>query len=549
MPFNMLKLVPGVNVELTSSQLQAGYAASQLIRFRNGLAEKIGGWDRYYPFALQGVPKALHAWLDLNENEYLGVGTTEILAAIEDGALTDITPQELESDFAPNAVDEGISTTMGSANVAITDPNITGATTFDSVEFLTPVSVGGIILSGVYPVALSLGASAYRIVAADQAAATVNFGGAVPEFDTTSGSATVAVTLEDHGLSVGGKINFPIPTTVGGITIEGTYTAITITSADVFDIATATQATSTTSAFMNTGEFRIVYRIALGPAAAATGYSVGGYSTGGYSTGVVPTAQTGTPITATDWTLDNWGEIFTACPDGGAIYTWQPGAGIQNAKMISGSGAPPYNTGAFIAAEIQIMVAYGSTQTLDIGLDQDPLLAKWSDQGDFTNWEEGTASQAGSRRLSSGSKIMVGMATPQLNLLWTDIGLWSMSYIGPPLVFGFQPIGFGCGLIGKHAAVRQGANVYWMGPDNFFVLGGGAPQVIPSTVWDAVFQDLNTAHKEKCWAWSNTPYNEVWWFYPRASTSATQPDAYVKFNTLTGLWDLGVLDRSAGIDT
>lgn len=556
MPFTVLKLRPGVNLELTPSLNEAGYSASQLIRYRNGLAEKLGGWAKYFAFAVAGVPKALHAWLDLNENEYLGVGTTEVLAAIEDGQLSDITPQALTSDFASNNVDEGISTTSASANVTVTDPNITGATTFDSVEFLTPVSVGGLILSGVYPVDASLGPSAYRIVAASNATATVNFGGLVPEFDTTSGSSTVEVTLADHGLSVGSKINFPIPTTVGGITIQGTYTATVITSVDVFEIAADMQATSTTSAFMNSGDIRIVYRIAVGPQAAAAGYSVGGYSDGGYSTGVVPTAQTGTPITALDWTLDNWGEIFTACPQGGAIYTWQPGSGILNAQMVSGNEAPPYNTGIFIAAEIQIMVAYGSTQILDIGLDQDPLLVKWSDQGDFSYWvtgatnpSTGIASQAGSRRLSSGSKIVGGMATPQLNLLWTDVGLWTMSYLGGVNPFGFQPVGFGCGLIGKHAAVRQGANVYWMGADNFFVLGGGAPQVIPCTTWDAVFQDLNTDYAYKCWAWSNTPFNEIWYFYPRQSTSATEPDAYAKFNTLTGLWDTGVLDRSAGIDT
>lgn len=556
MSFATLKLRPGVNLEVTPSLNEAGYSASNLIRFRNGLAEKLGGWAKYFAFAVGGVPKALHAWLDLNENEYLGVGTTQQLGVISDDDLIAITPQTLTSDFNADGAAEGFSTTSASPNVVVNDPNISDVTNYDSVEFLTPVSVGGLILSGVYPIDLGLGGTTYRIVAGANASATVNFGGSVPEFDTTSGSATVAVTLEDHGLGVGDKINFPIATTVGGITIEGTYTVTAVGSADVFSIAANMVATSTASAFMNAGDFRIVYHLALGPIATGSGYSVGTYSSGDYSTGTSSSAQTGIPITATDWTLDNWGEILAACPDGGAIYTWQPGSGFFNTKMVSGNEAPPYNTGMFIAAETQIMVAYGSTQQLTIGLDQDPLLVKWSDQGDFSYWvtggtnpSTGIASQAGSRRLSSGSKIVGGMATPQLNLLWTDVGLWTMSYLGGTNPFGFQPVGFGCGLIGKHAAVRQGANVYWMGADNFFVLGGGAPQVIPCTVWDAVFQDLNTAYQHKSWAWSNTPFNEVWFYYPRQSTAATEPDAYAKFNTLTGLWDTGVLDRSAGIDT
>ncbi len=550
MPMTMLKLRPGVNAELTPSQNEAGYSSSNLIRFRNGLAEKLGGWEKYYDFAVGGVPKALHAWLDLNENKYLGVGSTTILGAIIDDQLTNLTPQQLTTNFSPD-----FSTTNGTPNVIVDDSNLTaGATVFDSVEFLTPVSVGGIILSGVYPIDANLGTTTYRIVADTDATATVSNTGEVPTFTTTSGSATVNVDLDDHGLSVGQQINFPISTTVGGIVILGTYSVTNVVGVDDFEIATSTLATSSTSGQMNSGNARLLYNIALGPVPASTGYSVGGYSDGGYSTGASPGQITGTPITATDWTLDNWGQVLIACPEGGGIYAWVPGTGLQNAQMIG--TAPAHNTGCFIATEIQIAVAYGSDQDLAIGLDRDPLLVKWSAQGDYTDWTADLDDQAGSRRLSTGSRIVGGMAAPQFNLLWTDIGVWNMNYIGFPDVFGFVPIGYGCGLIGKHAAVRLGANIYWMSQSNFYVLGGGAPQVIPCTVWDVVFQDLNTAnnpatgrpYSDKSWAWANTPFNEVWFFFPRASTSATEPDFFVKYNTLENTWDYGPMDRTAGIN-
>lgn len=547
---SILRLRPGVNAELTATQNESGYSVSNLIRFRNGLAEKIGGWEKYYDFAVGGVPKALHAWLDLNENKYLGVGTTTLLGAIVDGQLTDLTPQQLTTNFTPD-----FSTTDGSPNVIIDDPDLTaGATNFDSVEFLTPVSVGGIILSGVYPIDANLGTTTYRIVADTNATATVANGGEVPTFTTTSGSATVNVDLNDHGLAVRDQVNFPISTTVGGIAISGTYTVTTIVGADDFEIATNTLATSSTSASMNSGEARLLYNIALGPVPASSGYSVGGYSEGGYSTGATPGQETGTPITATDWTLDNWGQVLLACPEGGGIYAWAPGTGLQNAQMI-GAG-PAHNTGVIVATEIQIAIAFGSDQDLAIGLDRDPLLVKWSNDGDYTDWEAGPTSQAGSRRLSTGSRIVGAMSAPQFNLLWTDIGVWNMNYIGFPDVFGFVPIGYGCGLIGKHAATRLGANIFWMSQSNFFMLGGGAPQVIPCAVWDTVFQDLNTAnnpstgrpYSDKSWAWANTPFNEVWFFFPRASTSATEPDFFVKYNTLENSWDYGPLDRTCGIN-
>lgn len=554
MAMAMIRLRPGVNVELSPSLNEAGYSASNLGRFRNGLFEKLGGWDAYYPFAVGGVPRALHAWLDLNETEYLAVGSTgtgTILGAISNSVLTTLTPQTLTSNF-----NEDFDTTNASPNVVVDDPNIANVTNYDSVEFLTPISVGGLILSGTYPIALSLGTTTYRIVAASNATATVASGGAVPSFTTTNGSQVVTVTLNDHGLSIGGKINFPISTTVGGVTISGTYAAQTVPTANTFTIGVAALATSGTTASMNSGQARIRYHIALGPASTGTGYGIGTYGSGGYGTGTAVTAQTGTPITATDWTLDNWGEILLACNEGGSLYYWQPNTGFQNVRMISGNNAPAYNNGAFVSMQTQMLIAYGSTDDLTlsdlggIGLDQDPLLVVWSAQGDYSDFATATTSQAGSRRLSTGSKIVGGMSVAQQELLWTDLGLWSMAYLGSLQagVWGFNQIGYGCGLIGKHAAARLGSNVFWMGESNFFVLQGAGVQPLPCTVWDKVFQDLNTTHKHKCVAWANTPFNEAWFMYPRASTSATEPDAYVKLNVMTGEWDCGVLARSAAID-
>lgn len=546
MAMTMLRLKAGVNVELTPSLLEAGYAVSSLGRFRSGLLEKLGGWEKFYAFAVGGVPKCLHAWLDLNESQYLGVGSTTTLGAISGTdnttrVLTNITPQTLSS-----SVTADFSTTNGSPNVIVADTSIANVTTYDSVEFKTPIAVGGLILSGVYPIDVALSATTYRIVAASNATATVNNAGAVPSFTTSTGSQIVTVGLTAHGLAVGDTINFPISTTGSGVTISGTYTAATVPGANTFTISVAVLATSATTFSMNSGAAKFLYYIALGPAAVGTGYGIGTYSSGGYSTGTNVTAQTGTPITATNWALDNWGETLLANPENGGIYAWTPNTGFQNAQLLS--GAPLYNTGFFVSMQTQMVIAYGSTTQQTIGLDQDPLLVKWSAQSNYFSWEESPTSQAASRRLPTGSKIVSGMSVPQQELLWTDLDLWSMSYLGFPDAWGFLKIGSSCGLIGKHAAVRMGANVFWMSRTNFFVLGGSAPQVIPCTVWDAVFQDLNGAYADRCWAWANTPFNEVCFYYPRASTNAVQPDAYAKYNISEQVWDIGPLDRSCGID-
>lgn len=553
MPFAMIKLRPGVNSELTQSLNEAGYQTSNLGRYRNGLFEKIGGWEAYYPFAVGGVPRTLHAWQDLNDQQYLGVGSTTILAVISDVGLTNITPQAFDSVFAMD-----FSTSSGSPNVVVTDPNIANVTTYDSVEFLKPISIGGIVLSGVYPIALVLSSTSYRVVAASNATATVANAGTIPAFTTTSGSQVVEVTIASHGLVVGARINFPVSTTVGGVTIFGTYSVLSVSTSAVFTIGAATLATSSTTEWMqNAYAARLTYRIALGPATATTtGYGISTYGSGGYGTGTSTTAQTGTAITATNWASDNWGDIGLWCPEGGGVYQWQPNTGFQNAKMLSGNGAPAYSSGIFVSMQTQMLICYGSTIDLaendlpGIGLDQDPLLVKWSNQGDYTDFSISVTSQAGSRRLSTGSKIVGGMSVSQQELLWTDLDLWSMSYLGSLQagVWGFTTIGKSCGLIGKHAAARLGSNVFWMGQSNFFVLAGSGVQVIPCDIWDTIFQDLSTTHQHKCVALANTPYNEIWFMVVRQSTGATEPDLLAKYNILLGTWDYSNLDRSAGID-
>ncbi len=624
MAWGSIILKPGVNVEMTPTLNAGGYAASQLIRFKNALAQKIGGWVRFYPFAVGGVPRAMHAWQDFNEIDRLAVGTTTTLGVITGGQLLNISPQTYTSDFQPV-----LSTVASSTSVTITDVNVTNPTTDDSIEFKTPVAIGGLILSGVYPIAVVLGTHQYSIVADGAASSTqtnatitgitkanpavvstsgahgfsngqliyiygvggmtevngrlftaagvtgttfqlsgINSSGyttytaggtaspaAVPQFVTSTSSPIVTVTLEAHGLSVGDRINFPISTTIGGVTIFGTYAATTVNTANVFTISVDTLATATATAMMNAGLVELLYYISLGPQPAATGYSIGGYSLGGYSTGSVSAAQTGTAITATDWTLDNWGATLLSCPAGGGIYEWTPDTGYQNARLIP--AAPLNNGGILIAQPAQILIAWGASTPQTIGVDADPLTYSWSDQLDYAYWipggtnpSTGITSQAGSNRIPTGSKIVAGLTVAQQVLLWTDLDLWAISYIGQPetgLIFGQNKIGGSCGTVSAHAVGQLGSQVLWMGRSSFFRLGGSGVEPIPCPVWDAVFQNINDDYLDNVRACPITPFNEIMWEYPSASSTG-ENDSYVKFNIVENTWDYGSLARSAWID-
>lgn len=257
------------------------------------------------------------------------------------------------------------------------------------------------------------------------------------------------------------------------------------------------------------------------------------------------------PISATDWTSDNWGEIGLACPFGGAVYQYDPTAGFMQGSIVP--TAPPYNGGIFVSTSEQVLVCWGSTTQLALGIQRDPLLVKWSTVGDFTNFVPLSTDQAGSFRIPRGTQLRGGMALPNQNLLWTELDCWAMNYLGPPFVFGFNQIGIGAGLVGSHAAQGLRGNVYWMGPSNFYVFQAGGISVLQCPVWDFVFQNLNTAFQQNVRAMPNTPFNECGWFFPSSSSVTGECDSYVKFNITEegGPWDYGPinsLQRSAWMD-
>lgn len=547
MPFAGVKLNPGINVEKTPLLLEAGYSYCSLVRFRDGLAQKYGGWEKFYPLAVGGTPRDLWAWQDLNQVNRLAVGTTTQVAMIADGQLSNLTPQTLTSDFAPD-----FSTSSGSTTVEITDPNISNVTTFDSVFFNTPISVGGLILSGLYPITTITGTDSYEIEAAAAATATVANGGAVPEFSTTDGSSIVTVVLEDHGLtSDSDTIVFPVETTANNVTIVGLYSALTIQDADTFTILVNTKADATGSFDMNGGDAQLVYYLAQGPAAAGVGYGLGGYGLGGYGTGVVPVSQTGDPITATDWTSGNWGEILLECPENGAIYYWEPTSGFTTMSLVS--SAPPFNTGMFVSTSAQIVIAYGSTAQQQIGVIQDPMLVRWSDSENFFDWTETESNLSRQFRVPIGSKIVAGMAVSNQNLIWTDLDLWVMNFIGFPNVYGFNMIGAGAGACSKHAVQKMRGGVYWMGRSNFYRYAGNGVEVVPCPVWDFVFQNLNLDYIENVRAMPNTGFNEVGYFFPSTASVSGECDCFVIQNiTEPGqpwmIGPAGAMPRSAWID-
>ena len=92
MPITSLKFRPGINKETTSYSNKGGWNDCDLIRFRFGSPEKLGGWEKYSLSTFIGTSRSLHAWANLEGNKYLGVGTEQKFYIEESQGYNDITP-------------------------------------------------------------------------------------------------------------------------------------------------------------------------------------------------------------------------------------------------------------------------------------------------------------------------------------------------------------------------------------------------------------------------------------------------------------------------
>lgn len=592
--FGAVTLVPGVNVERTPTLLRAAVSASSLIRYRDSLVQKLGGWDRYYPFQINGTVRDLHGWQDLSLESHLSVGSTTQLSIITNGTLAAITPQQLVSETVPN-----ISTTLNSSVVGITDPNVTNVTIYDSVFFNVPVSVGGLILDGLYQIASITGAHSYTIVAPSNATATVTqptaTNGATASGTTLHFAATptwVAAYMSVYDITTpaaiasGTTVSSKTGSTVvisaavvgGGV---GSGDNIVMTSIPVFETSSGSsqvtvhfiangvtagqivflRASTTGNGVTISGHYVVInvvdadtFTIQVSVAASASGllpmnsgrlelvYNIAlgpaqpgaGYGLGDYGSGAYGFGTgSSSAQTGTPISATDW----TTDNWGELLIACPENGGIYQYDPTGGflnasivSTAPPFNKGIFISTTQQILVAFGSSIRGGVGYVQEPLLVQWSDAGNFLEWTASATTQAGNYVIPLGSKLMAGLAVSTQNLLWTDLDVWAMNYQGTPFIFGFTKIGAGAGAISSHSVQQLRGSVFWMGPTNFYAYTGSGVTVIPCPVWDAVFQNLNTDFSENVRAMPNTPFNEVGWLYPSIASTSGECDSYVKMN-------------------
>ena len=494
MPLTKLQFRPGVNRETTSYTNEGGWFDCDKVRFRFGTPEKIGGWEKQSSNSFLGTCRALHPFVALSGESYLSVGTHLKYYINEGGAYNDITP--IRETTAAGAVT--FSATDGSSTITVTDTNH-GALENDFVTFSGAVTLGGTITADILN-------QEYQITA-------------IVNSNTYEIEARAVASLAD-------------------ITIDGQYTP-TLVVANASD--TGNGGASVVGAYqVNTG---------LDTTVAGTGWGAGTWGRGSWGSAASLTAI-GDILRI--WGHDNFGEdLVFNIRDGGLFYWDKSTSSAPFARAVALSdlaGADP--TTPTIAKQVLVsdrdrhIIVFGCDPENDIGV-QDPLLIRFSDQGNPTVWQSLATNTAGDLRIGSGSQIITAVETRQQMLVFTDVSLHAMQFLGPPFTFGINEISTNITIAGPLASIAVEDTVFWMGREEFYVFNGQV-QKLPCSVRSYVFNDFNETQAEKVTAGVNSSFSEVWWLYPSAGSDNI--DRYVVYNYQEQVWYYGTLARSVWLD-
>lgn len=555
MPLQKILNRPGVNRENTRYTNENGWFVSDKVRFRQGTPEKIGGWARISVNTFLGTCRSLWNWVTLTANNLLGVGTSDKYYIESGGAYNDITP--LRQYNYTTTLTNPFSTTSGIATVSVSDTTH-GATAGDLVYFSGATTVGGIPaaeLNTRHVITSITDANTYVITVTTVASSTASGGGTVTAeyyidavllgsnpFATTNGSTTVTVTATAHGGQTGDYVTFSGASTVAGLDLNNEY-KITVTNANTYTITASSAASSTTSG--GGSAVRAEYQITIGPASqvAQVGWGAGAWGSGKW--GGVGVFE---PDAIRIWSAMNFGEDLVFGPRGGGVYYWDatnglPTRGVNIETLPGALDTPVIQNLVFVSDIYRFVFCFGANDTGTTT--QDPMLIRWADQESVTDWLPSAANQAGSLRLSHGSKIIAVAQTRQEILVWTDTALYSLQYLGAPLVWGAQLLGDNISIVGPNAVSVATGIAFWMGVDKFYIYDGRV-QTLQCDLRKYIYQDINQTQYLQYFSGTNEGFNEIWWFY--ASANSNNINRYVVYNYLERIWYYGTMARTAWVD-
>ena len=533
---------PGVNRENTRYTTEGGFYECEKIRFRQGTPEVIGGWSPISANTYLGVCRSLWNWVTLGGLNLIGTGTNLKFYIENGGAYYDNTP--LRATVTLN----GPFTTNGTTTMTVTDA-AGGYSVGDFVTFSNASTVGGVDVNNQYQIVSTPTSTTYTVTLAS-AATAVSGGGGTTVHAAYQISPGNAIAIPQAGWGAGG---WGLGTWGNGVQStqlirlwsQGNYGQDLIYGPRGGNIY---YWNATIGLFPNT--LTSITNASPAVVTANTSFS-DGTAVRLQSTGNLPTGLT---IGTIYYVVNSTGTTFnlSATYGGSAINTSSAGSGTHS---ITSSGIPLSSLGGASDAPViqnNILVSDTSRFVMVFGCNDygstsiDPMLIRWSDQEDAANWTPAATNQAGSVRLSHGSKIVTVQQTRQEILVWTDSSLYSLQYLGPPYVWGSQLLGDNTSIVGPNAVAVANGVSYWMGVDKFYKYDGRI-QTMRCDLRRYIFNDINISQADQVFASTSEGFNEIWWFY--CSANSTAIDKYVVYNYLEDIWYYGTMSRTAWVDS
>jgi hypothetical protein len=551
MPLSKILFKPGVNRENTRYTTEGGWYECDKVRFRQGTPEKIGGWVQYSANTFTGICRSLWDWVTLDNVNLLGVGTNLKYYINRGGTFYDITPIRatvtLTNPFSVASV--------GTSTVNVLDVDH-GCANESTVSFSGAGITG---LGGNITAAKLTGTFQITLLDDDNYTITVD---AVSNSTDVSGSPGGGTVVTQYQVNAGPAFQVPFSGWGSGPWGTGTWgngtadtNALQLWNAKNFGQDLIYGARGQGVYYWNANKELTPIQITISIAVPGVITLPGGFSFPDgtliqfESTGALPTGLT---VGTTYFVRDSVANTFSvaATISGPAITTSGSQSGLQ---YISQRGVSIYGVedplapivhNYMLVSDSRFVILFGTNEVGSSTLD--PMLVRWSDQESPFVWEPLATNQAGSLRLSLGSEIVTAVQTRQEIVIITDQAVYSMQYLGPPFVWGAQPLGDNISIIGPNSAVVASGIVYWMGVDKFYYYDGRV-QTLNCDLRRFVFSDINLSQSQQVFAGTNEGFNEIWWFY--CSRDSLTVDKYVIFNYAENAWYYGNMARTAWLDT
>jgi hypothetical protein len=539
MALQQIKFAPGIDRQDTSVGAVGRWTDSDLTRFRYGLPEKIGGWQSLLTDTIVGVVRKEFAFVDLDGNRYVALGTDKFLLVYFEGQLFDITP--LKADITGATLSTNSTTTVTITTSAAHNLNEGDIVLFDNVTL--PGGTG-------YTAADFEDKKFQVITVPTPTTFTITMGSAASGTVATGGSITlkpyepVGPAAQNYGYGFG------IGNYGGTITGVGTTT---VNNSGVIAAGATSFVVTDSSVLPSTGTLLINSELMTYSGNNTSTNTISGVTRAQGGTADVEHANGSTVTNATDftgfgeavtasavtlepglWSLNSFGEVLVATILNGKTFTWNAGVASPTSNRASTttsgfatSNNPTATRTTLISPTTRHLIHFGTEVTIGTPATQDDMFIRFSADESINEYTIEATNTAGSQRLQDGTRIVGALVAKENILVWTDNALYTMKFVGAPFTFGFEQVGTNCGLIGQNAAVEIDGVAYWMSNNGFFSFDGTVNS-LPCSVEDFVYDNIDTTKGQQICAGINNLFTEVLWWYP--SSGATFNDRSVIYN-------------------